>query len=136
MFSNILIPIDMAHPEKAPEMIAAARKVSDQKTKFVIANVTHSVPALAELSVPQEYFDRAQEEANQKLSAIAQEFGLSAQIELRTGQPAQEILQLQKDLQIDLIIVGSHRPGLQDYLLGSTASRVVRHAPCPVLVMR
>ena len=37
---------------------------------------------------------------------------------------------------IDCIVIGSHRPGLSDYFLGSTASRVVRHAPCAVHVFR
>ena len=37
---------------------------------------------------------------------------------------------------VDLIIVASHRPGLQDYFLGSTAAKVVRHAKCSVLVIR
>ncbi len=37
---------------------------------------------------------------------------------------------------IDCIVVASHRPGLQDYFLGSTAARVVRHAPCAVHVHR
>ncbi len=36
----------------------------------------------------------------------------------------------------DLIVIASHRPGLQQFLLGSTASRVVRHATCTVLVKR
>lgn len=36
----------------------------------------------------------------------------------------------------DCIIVGSHKPGLSDFLLGSTAARVVRHAPCAVHVLR
>lgn len=36
----------------------------------------------------------------------------------------------------DLIIVGSHKPGLRDYFLGSTAARIVRHAPCSVHVLR
>ena len=36
----------------------------------------------------------------------------------------------------DLIIVGSHKPGLGDYLLGSTSARIVRHAPCTVHVLR
>jgi nucleotide-binding universal stress UspA family protein len=34
----------------------------------------------------------------------------------------------------DLIVVGSHRPAMEDYLLGTNASRVVRHARCSVLV--
>ena len=36
----------------------------------------------------------------------------------------------------DLIIVGSHKPGIGDYLLGSTSARIVRHAPCAVHVLR
>ncbi|WP_297770695.1 universal stress protein [uncultured Roseovarius sp.] len=36
----------------------------------------------------------------------------------------------------DCIIVGSHKPGLTDFLLGSTAARIVRHAPCAVHVLR
>ncbi|WP_371932559.1 universal stress protein [Pararhizobium sp. IMCC21322] len=37
---------------------------------------------------------------------------------------------------VDCIIIASHRPGLQDYFLGSTAARVVRHAHCAVHVIR
>ena len=36
----------------------------------------------------------------------------------------------------DCVVIASHRPGLQDYLLGSTAARVVRHAACSVHVLR
>ena len=36
----------------------------------------------------------------------------------------------------DLIVVGSHRPAMRDYLLGTNAARVVRHAHCSVLVAR
>ena len=36
----------------------------------------------------------------------------------------------------DLIVVGSHRPAMATYLLGSNASTIVRHAPCSVLVVR
>jgi len=37
---------------------------------------------------------------------------------------------------VDLIVIASHRPGLKDYFLGSTAGRVVRHSPCAVHVIR
>ncbi|MDJ0612343.1 MAG: universal stress protein [Rhizobiaceae bacterium] len=136
MFKRVLIPVDIAHTEKAAEMVEAAKRVANDETQFVIASIIHSVPALAELSVPQEYFDMAEEEARKTLTVIAKENGLDAKIELRVGQPANDILTMQKELDIDLVIIGSHKPGLQDYFLGSTASRVVRHAQCPVLVMR
>ncbi|MCV9919814.1 MULTISPECIES: universal stress protein [Pseudomonas] len=52
------------------------------------------------------------------------------------GQPRQEIHQLAKDQQCDLIVVGSHgRHGLA-LLLGSTANDVLHGAPCDVLAVR
>jgi len=36
----------------------------------------------------------------------------------------------------DLIVMGSHRPAMATYLLGSNAARIVRHAPCSVMVLR
>ena len=40
------------------------------------------------------------------------------------------------DWNADLIVVGSHRPVMSDYLLGSNAKTIVRHAQCSVLVVR
>ncbi len=53
------------------------------------------------------------------------------------GSPWTEIVAKAKDGQYQLIVVGSHgHTGLRHMLLGSTAERVVRHAPCPVLTVR
>ena len=55
---------------------------------------------------------------------------------VRTGHSYKTILEVAKEKDVDLIIIASHRPGLQDYFLGSTAAKVVRHADCSVLVVR
>ncbi len=56
---------------------------------------------------------------------------------VRRGHPYSEIDQIAKDICSDLIVVSTHgRSGLRHLLLGSVAERVVRHAPCPVLVVR
>ena len=47
-----------------------------------------------------------------------------------------EILAVAEDAEADLIVVGSHRPAMKDYLLGTNASRVMRHARCSVLIAR
>ena len=53
------------------------------------------------------------------------------------GVPFHEILETAKTQLVDLIIMGTHgRTGLQHVLLGSVAEKVVRLAPCPVLVAR
>jgi len=56
---------------------------------------------------------------------------------IATGKPFNEIVQFARDHATDLIVIGTHgRTGMEHLLLGSTAERVVRHAPCPVLVVR
>jgi universal stress protein F len=57
-------------------------------------------------------------------------------IDLRGGRPAEEIIAAAAECNADLIMLASHKPGLSDYFLGSTASRVVRHSPVSVLVSR
>ena len=136
MFTHILIPVDMAHTEKAAEMIRAAKKLAGENTLFVMANIVQSVPAIAEMAVPQEVFDIAKKKSEDTLLSIAEEAGINAAVDVRIGHPANEILSIANDRKVDLLIIGSHRPGLQDYLIGSTAARVVRHAQCPVLIMR
>lgn len=55
----------------------------------------------------------------------------------RIGEPFVEIVTLAQTQNIDLIVLATHGyTGLKHALLGSTAERVVRHAPCPVLVVR
>src|SRR5207249_428830 len=53
------------------------------------------------------------------------------------GRPFEEICRLARDISIDLIIIATRgNTGFKHLTLGSTAERVVRYSPCPVLVMR
>jgi nucleotide-binding universal stress UspA family protein len=57
--------------------------------------------------------------------------------EVRVGTPFVEIVRYARDQNCDLIVIGTHgRTGLAHVLLGSTAEKVVRKAPCPVLTVR
>jgi nucleotide-binding universal stress UspA family protein len=63
--------------------------------------------------------------------------GLEGEIVVVHGVPFQEILHAAKERHVDLIIMGTHgRTGLTHVLLGSVAEKVVRLAPCPVLIAR
>jgi nucleotide-binding universal stress UspA family protein len=65
-----------------------------------------------------------------------QSFG-SDEIILERGNAVQKIIQVAKDRQCDLIVMGTHGQGtLADAMLGSTAQRVLRRSPVPVLVVR
>lgn len=56
---------------------------------------------------------------------------------IRTGSAHNEIVKAAKEEDADLIVIATHgRTGLMHVLLGSTAEKVIRHSPCPVLVVR
>lgn len=80
--------------------------------------------------------------AAQALDKLAGDVASGGTIEVKTrtriGRPAAELLAtLDEDRSIDLVVLGSHgRTGIKRVLLGSVAEQVVRHAPCPVLVVR
>jgi len=57
--------------------------------------------------------------------------------EIASGAPADAIVRLARERQVDLIVMGTHgRTGLSHVLLGSVAEKVLREAPCPVLIIR
>ena len=85
-------------------------------------------------------FDDLLPEIEKRLVALEQELlesGLRATHEVVEGKPFVEIVRLAREQKIDLIIMPTHgRTGLSHMIIGSTAERVVRKAPCPVLVLR
>jgi universal stress protein A len=63
--------------------------------------------------------------------------GITSRGDVRSGAPYHEITQAAQEDDVDLIIIATHgRTGLSRLFLGSTTERVVRHAHCPVLVVR
>jgi nucleotide-binding universal stress UspA family protein len=78
-------------------------------------------------------------EARQLFSNLRQRANVPApsQVFMLVGKPASEIVQAARTWPADLIVIGSHgRSRVQRALLGSVADEVLRHAPCPVLVVR
>lgn len=84
--------------------------------------------------------DQLEDSAERELPKIAEreEFAsLKTEEVIVHGEAASEIVRVAKDKNVDLIVVSSHgRTGLGRILFGSTAEAVVRHAPCPVLVVK
>ncbi len=79
--------------------------------------------------------ERSHDQADKALKQSAAALP-GARTHLVHGHPGRFIVDYAKEHGIDCIITASHRPGIEDYFLGSTAARVVRHAQCAMHAIR
>ncbi len=136
MYSTIIVPIDLSQETKGRRILDLATRLGDEGARIILANILEELPGYVAIELPAGLVEQSRKDAEEKLKAIATDAGVKAEITVRVGHPGNEILELAEETKADLIIVASHRPGLQDYFIGSTAGRVVRHANCSVLVTR
>jgi len=80
---------------------------------------------------------RGREVLDEEVERVRSAGGTVAQAHLMMGGAAREIVHLAEDLGADLIVMGSRgRGGIRRALMGSVSDSVIRHAHCPVLVVR
>ena len=138
---RVLMPTDFSEPSR--EALAYAQAVAARfEAELLLAHVTERPyvdPNLAEIDT-QAFEDNARQSAQQQLDkAVAglRAAGLRASGRLLTGVPWNEVAELARREAVDLIVAGTRGfTGLKHILLGSTAERILRHAPCPVVVVR
>lgn len=136
MSKTILVPIDLAHAAEGKANIDIAVNQAEADTKIILLNVVEDIPTWAAVELPANTIETSLKAASDELKAIATASGRPMEALVRTGHSYKTILEVAEEKQADLIIIASHQPGLQDYFLGSTAAKVVRHAKCSVLVIR
>lgn len=112
-----------------------ARTLLDTGGKITLVHVIDEVPGYVAASIPKEHMTARRREVEVQLAALAAG-APDVDVVVREGQPAAAILGTAKETGADLIMIASHKPGLSDYFIGSTAARIVRHAPVSVLVTR
>ena len=92
------------------------------------------------LSPARKQFDAAIRRSAERLETLSGAVkGSNIKIETlqRLGTPYEEIVKVAEAVEVDLIVIATYGyTGLKHFLLGSTAERVVRLAPCPVLIVR
>jgi nucleotide-binding universal stress UspA family protein len=140
-FRKILIAVDeSAFAARAADVgFELARSLGAEVA--LIHAVDPSVVAYApEGGIPaSELIALGQQDGRKLLAALGQRASLQpAPLQfVHTGKPATEIVKAARDWPADLIVIGSHgREGVGRLLLGSVAEAVMRHAACPVLIVR
>ncbi len=135
MYKNILVPVLFDEEHQPTHSLEAARVLADEGAKITLIHVIEEIPSYATSYLPENHMETAVNDAHVALEKFAKTLPGGTAAVVR-GHAARTILDYSEANSIDCIIVTSHKPGLQDYLLGGTAARVVRHAQCAVHVIR
>ena len=135
MYSNILVPIDPAHGAVAAHILRVARWMAGKDGRVTILHAIDMPQGYITAQIPSEILERHQQEVRSQVEALATAGGADRTLIVQ-GSAATAILEQATADGSDAIVLGSHRPDYRDYLIGSTAARVVRHAACTVLVER
>lgn len=140
MYTNILIPVDLSvessWKKPFPVAMALARLFS---ARLHVMTVVRDIDAMFEGRYLAGSYEQLIDEATRGLAALVAENipgEIGATSSVGQGFIYDEILRVAQTLQVDLIVMASHRPEMKDYLLGANAARVVRHARCSVFVVR
>ena len=140
---KVLVPIDFSDYSKSA--LKYAINFSKQfKAEVILVYVIEpiiyppdfSMGQIAMPSVNTEWDERAKDELA-KLAKNEIPAELPSKTVIKTGKPFVEIIETATEEDVDIIIIATHgHTGVEHILFGSTAEKVVRKAPCPVLTLR
>lgn len=139
---RIMVPLDFSdHSHKA---LSYAVKLAEQfDSELELVHVVTPVIYAEGMVLPaaMENLDcETEKNARKELAKLAKRNEVAAlehKTTVLTGTPYDEIVSHARRRETDLLLITTHgRTGLQHFLLGSTAEKILRHAPCPVMVVR
>jgi universal stress protein A len=138
---RILVPLDFSDASyKALAYAIALAELHQAKiTLLHVVQISYMVGEYGAIELP-ELEGQLTTAARTKLESVAQEKVPAGRVDgtlIRVGPAVTEIADTARETKADLLIISTHGyTGLKRIVLGSVAENVVRHAPCPVLVVR
>lgn len=141
MSNPVLVPLVYSRQNgtTAAALEVAKTLAAASESDIVLLHVVEDLPPSFEMTkLPSEILETALANAAEGLERISAEYELleSTNIVVRRGYASRTILDVAEETGCKLIVLPSHDPGPSDYLLGTVASRVIRHAHCSVYVAR
>lgn len=139
-FKTLLCPVDFSQMSRAVLDYAVFMAQSHQaQLKLIhVVDQLHGFDSYKILHMTAiEITHEMERQARTQLKELVATLPIPATFDIRFGRAADEIVIQAKEDEVELIVMGSHgRSGISHLLVGSVAESVVRHAPCPVLVVR
>ncbi|GBD42932.1 Universal stress protein F [bacterium HR40] len=141
MFRDILVPVDLHDPEiwqKALETAVTLAETFGARLHLQTVLPDVGIASLAQY-FPPDWEEKMRASALSELEKLAQRAvpeTVEVSLLVSAGSIWREIVRAAEERGCDLVVMGSHRPGLRDYLIGANAIKVAEHVPCSVMVVR
>lgn len=135
MYKNILVPVVFDEGHDTQSSYIAARTLADEGATFTVLHVMEAIPAYVASEILADVMARTRDEIKESLQKAATALPGSS-VKLLSGHAGGKIVDYANANEIDCIVIASHKPGIEDFFLGSTADWVVRHSKCSVHVIR
>jgi nucleotide-binding universal stress UspA family protein len=141
MYKNILLAIDLNDEASCGKPLRSAVELARTfGARLHVLTVVREVEAILQAKTAPLGYNLIAADLENRISALIRRVDasdLNPKILVTHGASIYpEILGVAEEAEADLVVIGSHRPPMKDYLLGTNAARVVRHARCSVLVAR
>ena len=136
-YKHILLATDL-HDDNEVVIQQALALCKRNDAKLSVINVLPNIPYYMASGVPSisDLEDHLEEDNLRKLKSLEAKLETPADYHLLHGSPKRKIVDLAKELECDIIIIGSHGRHGVERLIGSTANGVLQRAHCDVLVVR
>ncbi|MEZ5676423.1 Nucleotide-binding universal stress protein, UspA family [Thalassovita litoralis] len=135
MYNKILVPVSFDSDRNSAGAIQIAQALSADGAQITLMHVMEHIPGYAISYMPTDYLAESRGAIEQELANMGRDLP-NAQAVVIEGHSGRTIVDWAEENGVECIVIASHRPGMQDLLLGSTAAQVVRHAKCAVHVLR
>ncbi|WP_340108861.1 universal stress protein [Pikeienuella sp. HZG-20] len=136
MYPHILVPIAYGSAEKGAAALKVADRLLDDGGRVTLLHVQETVPSYVENYVPADVLEKNRKAVEAELGALALQSKQTVETAIVAGSVSHTIVEYAENHKVDCIVIASHRPEIADYLLGSTAAWVARHASCAVHILR
>ena len=141
MYKKILVAVDISEADVTQPALEAAVALAkvEPNAQLRLINVQPLVPVAFIDYIPPNFDEEMRQATEKDLVILRGKIAYPAErvsSVVRFGAVYPEVLAEAEEWGADLIVIGSHRPTMATYLLGSNAKTIVRHAKCSVLVVR
>lgn len=141
-FQKILLPTDFSD-ESLYAMSYAVDLAKMFNSKLYLLHVIYDIEKASNLHIPHPSLTELYKDLENHAKKNLDSFGIDIREELKNvetvvkrGIPYEEVIKFASENSIDLVIIGTlPRSGVERFFVGSTTQRIIRNAPCPVLVV-